>query len=157
MNALSPLTPDTGAGERLRGHHVMLRADSLRLLLPQREVGAARNLEQQPRPSRERGVFVLGEGEDARPVVALSSAMRPLTEMPLDRFVLVQLSIGQADLWFAWSEVRVLMNLDLERHRVPPVMRNPGAPVDSWVRLDGGIALCSSAELLVEYALARRA
>src|SRR5512140_3777014 len=60
------------------GNFVMLRADSLRLLLPQQEVGAAEYIEQAPRALPERGWFEYGSGEGARPVIALSAQMPPI-------------------------------------------------------------------------------
>jgi hypothetical protein len=63
---------------------VVLRADTLRLLLPQADVGAASYLDQLPQAIP--GVFRRGGAAGEQAVVALSSQMRPLRQYPKDRF-----------------------------------------------------------------------
>jgi hypothetical protein len=138
---------------RLNGNFVLLRADSLRLLLPQADVGAAEYVEHELRPSGEPGVYEHGEGDDLRWVVALSSAMRPLSAFPADRFVLASLRTGDSALSFAWNEVQVLIDAQLERHELPAAMQTPGAPIDAYIERDGQVVLCASAESVVSYAL----
>src|SRR5690349_4547840 len=77
---------DTPMSEPLRGNFVLLRADKLRLLLPQDHVGEASYLEEPPEPTELPGVFMRsGEaGEDL--IVAMSSRMKPLQSFPPDRF-----------------------------------------------------------------------
>ena len=132
-------------GARLRGNYVMLRADKLRLLLPQGDIGAAEYVDSTPQPSGEAGLFLQGEGESARPVVALSSEMRTLADFPADRFLLTRLGGESAGLSFAWNEVRVLIEPGLAMHALPSAMQTADAPIDAYVELDGELALCTSA------------
>ena len=52
---------------RLRGNFVLLRADTLRLLLPQHEVGAAEYIEGAPGPGSAGGLFEYGDGDGPWP------------------------------------------------------------------------------------------
>ena len=146
------MKPD-GSG-RMSGNFVVLRADSLRLLLPQQEVGAAQYVEHELRPSVEPGLFEYGQADAWRQVVALSGQMRPLPQFPADRFVLAALPAGEGALSFAWNEVKVLIDADLERHPLPALLQVPGAPIEAYVERDGELLLCTSAERVVAYATA---
>lgn len=138
----------------MSGNFVLLRADSLRLLLPQQDVGAAEYVEHAPRPAGEPGLYEHGQGDDLRSVVALSREMKPLARFPADRFVLAKLHAADSALSFAWNEVRVLIAATLERRELPAVMRAPGAPIDAYVEHDGHVVLCTTAQRLVSYAIA---
>lgn len=142
-----------GAG-RIRGNFVLLRADSLRLLLPQQDVGAAAYVEHEPRATEQPGMYEHGEGDDLRLVVALSDRMRPLARFPVDRFVLASLEADDAGLSFAWNEVQVLIDAEFERHELPTALRVPGAPIDAYMERDGEVVLCTTAERVLAYALA---
>jgi hypothetical protein len=130
----------------LPGNFVVLRADSLRLLLPQQEVGAADYVDSAPLPSGEVGVFFCGEGDARRSVVALSERMRLLADFPRGRFLVTSLRTPELELSFAWDEVRVLIGVRLERHPLPPAMRLAGGPIHGYVEHAGELLLCSSAE-----------
>lgn len=129
----------------LRGHFVLLRAQQLRLLLTQAEVGVAEYVEEAPRATALPGRFLMGHGGQAREVVALSAQMRPLAVFPPDRFVLTRLHAGDADLSFAWNEARVLIDAPIERWPLPPAMRVPGAPINGYVEHQGELYLCTTA------------
>lgn len=138
----------------LQGNFVVLRADSLRLLLPQDEVGAADYVDSAPVPSGEPGVFFCGGADAPRSVVALSERMRPLAEFPGGRFLVTSLRAPELELSFAWDEVRVLIGVRLERHPLPPAMRVAGAPIEGYVEHAGELLLCSSAEQVLACAVA---
>jgi hypothetical protein len=139
---------------RISGNFVMLRAESLRLLLPQQDVGAAQYVEHEPRAMAQPGVFEHGEGDDARWVVALSAQMRPLARFPGDRIVLASLEADGAALSFAWDEVQVLIDAEFERHELPMALRVPDAPIDAYVERDGEVVLCTTAKRVLAYAMA---
>ena len=134
------------AGSALQGNFVVLRADALRLLLPQQEVGAADYVDSAPVPSGEAGVFFCGEADARRSVVALSDRMQPLAEFPAGRFLVTSLRTPELELSFAWDEVRVLIGVRLEQHPLPPAMRLPGTPIHGYVEHAGELLLCSTAE-----------
>lgn len=136
------------------GNFVVLRADALRLLLPQEDVGVAHYLEGEPPAAGEAGLFRQGEGEAARTVLALSEQLRPLQRFPRERFLLTRLHAGDDELVLAWNEVRVLIGVQFARQPLPPAMRLPGAPIDGYVDQDGELLLCSSAARVLAYALA---
>lgn len=129
----------------LDGDFVMLRADGLRLLLPQQDVGAAAHRDAKA-------------GSGGSGVVALSATMEPLAAVPADRFVVTALhgaGPGEA-LSFAWNEVRVLIDARLRWHPLPAAMRVPGAPVSGYVEEGGEVLLCTTAAHVVAAAAAAR-
>lgn len=138
----------------LHGNFVMLRADTLRLLLPQREVGAAEHIEGAPRPGSAGGLFEFGTGDDAMAVVALSGRMEPLATWPRERFVVTRLAAGDAELSFAWNEARVLIDARLERRPLPAAMRVAGAPIEGYVEHEGELLFCTTARHVIEAACA---
>jgi hypothetical protein len=135
---------------------VMLRADSLRLLLPQQDVGAAEYIDGVPRPTEAPGLFEHGSGDSLRRVVALSGQMAALAAFPADRFVLTRLIAGGIELSFAWNEVRVLIAVELQPHPLPPAMRAGGGPIAGYVEHDGEVLLCSTAAQVMAYAASGR-
>lgn len=135
---------------------VLLRADTLRLLLPQQEVGAAEYIEHDPRPTATPGLFEYGAGDGLRRIVALSGQMRSLSTFPGGRFVLTRLLAGEGELSFAWSEVRVLIDAEFEPHPLPAALRAQGAPIDAYVEHDGEVLLCSTASAVLAYAASPR-
>lgn len=133
-----------------RGNFVVLRAGALRLLLPHDDVGAAEYLGGAPVGPAQAGVFefeVLGE---RRAVVALSERLRPLERFPAGRFVLARLHGGEAS--FAWDEVRVLIDAEVDPRPLPPAMHRAGGPVDGYVQLGGELLLCATASRVLAYA-----
>jgi hypothetical protein len=149
-----PAAANESRADGLRGNFVMLRADGLRLLLPQHEVGAAEYVDGTVQPAGAGGFFSLGEGADARTVVALSGRLRPLAQWPTGRFVLTRLESGAGELSLAWNEARVLIDAHLELHPLPPVLRVPGAPLQGYVEHAGELVFCTTARAVVEAALA---
>jgi hypothetical protein len=139
---------------RMRGNFVLLRADSLRLLLPQQDVISTEYIESTPSATSEPGIFT--HAEDAgmqRKVLAFSGEMHAMTIFPSDRILLTQLADDQHDISFAWSEVRVLIDTELERHALPVVMQGPAAMVDSYLELDGELVFVSNAQQLISHAI----
>lgn len=149
-----PAAANESGAAGLCGNFVMLRADGLRLLLPQGEVGAADYVDGHARPTGAGGFFEIGDGGDARSVVALSGRLRPLAQWPPGRFVVTRLESGAGELSFAWNEARVLIDARLERHPLPPAMRAPGAPIQGYVEHEGELVFCTTARDVIEAALA---
>lgn len=137
------------------GNFVLLRADTLRLILPQQDVGAAQYIEHEPRAAGEPGVFEHGQGDDARRVVALSAGMRPLEVFPRDRFVLASLVAGERTLACAWNEVQVLIDAQFERQPLPAALQAPGVPIEGYAERDGELVLFTTARGVLSYATAR--
>ena len=132
--------------DKLHGNYVLLRADSLRLLLPQSDVGATEHIGTAPQPTDDAGMFMQGEGDAARAVVALSAEMRAALAFPPERFLLTPLRSHWGELAFVWDEVRILISPRLERQALPAAMRLENAPIDAYVELDGELAFCTTAE-----------
>jgi hypothetical protein len=135
--------------EILRGNFVVLRAGALQLLLPQEEVGAAEHIDLAVHPTARPGVFAQGEGSDSREVVAPSEHLRSLETFPADRFVLTRL--GRHPVQFAWNEVRVLIDAELEVQPLPDVMQMKDGLIDGFVAFDGTLALCTTADRVVSF------
>jgi hypothetical protein len=130
-----------------RGDFVMLRADSLRLLLPQHDVNVSEYLEQAPTPTDNPGLFSFAE-VTGKPqlVAALSDQMQMMTTFPSGRFLLTRLS-GNPELLLAWTEMRVMIDAALEFHPIPQIVRGGGALIDAYVEMDDGeLAFCTTAD-----------
>jgi hypothetical protein len=134
----------------------MLRAGSLRLLLPQEEVGAARYLGVRPEPSGEPGLFRLGDDPAGHYLAAISEQMTVLPEWPADRFVVAALGQGGEGLGWCWDELQVLIEVELQPRPVPAVLVSPHTPVEYYAEHAGELAYLCAATRLTEFALARR-
>ncbi|MEO5669144.1 MAG: hypothetical protein ABIR26_00505 [Ramlibacter sp.] len=137
-----------------RGNFVLLRAGTLRLLLPQDQVGDAEYVEHTVRPTETPGLFAYGDEGGQRLVVALSDHMLGLSEFPRDRFVLTRLANTRYDLSFAWHEVRVLIDTTLERRQLPAPLGADAGPIEDYTMIDDEPVLCSTAEAVVSFTLA---
>jgi hypothetical protein len=152
MNAI-PMSRGA-ASSRMRGNFVLLRADSLRLLLPQQDVSSTEYIESTPISTPQPGIFSSKEDVNSgHRVLALSDQMHALATFPNDRFLLTQLANDQDDFSFAWNEVRVLIDAELEQYALPAVMQGPDALIDSYIELDGELVFCLSAQRLVSHAV----
>ena len=150
--------PDIRLPASLRGNFVLLRADSLRLVFPQNEVGAAEYLESTLVAAEGHGILSNPAGDGSRRFAALSAQMTLLPACPADRFVVTPLGGDKADheLGWCWNEVRVLIDVELQPQRLPAVLLDPNTPVDHYVSYGGEIAYMCSARRLSAYALAQR-
>ncbi len=146
---------------QLRGNYVLLTADSLRLLLPQHEVGAAEYLEGALEPSAQPGLLQLQGVPGERRFAALSARMSLLPNCPPDRFLVSSLGEGngagevESGLGWCWNEMKILIDVDLRAQPLPAVLLARHAPVDCYVELDGLLAYPCSADRLQAYALAQ--
>lgn len=146
--------PEPRPSLALSGNYVMLRADTLRLLLPQQEVGAAEYLGVTLEPGDEPGLLRQADGQSARCFAALSAQMTLLPQCPSDRFVATVLGEKSDDIAWCWNEVQVLINVELQPRQLPAVLLAPHTPVDQYVDHEGGIVYLCSARRLRAYALA---
>lgn len=139
---------------KLRGDFVLLRADSLRLLIPQREVASTEYIDQAPVATAEPGVFALGKQPGGtQEVLALSAQMDLLDKFPPDRFLLTRFTGSRQGAALAWTEVRVLIDTELEFHAMPAVMQGHGALIDAYVEIDRELAFCTTAQRMLPESL----
>ena len=87
---------------------------------------------------------------------AIAEANDQLLTKWSDRFLLASLATEAGDMAMAWDEVRVLMEAEIECQALPESMRAPGAPIKSYVHLDGEIALYTSADRVMAFAFDSR-
>lgn len=137
----------------IRGNYVLLRADTLRLLLPQHEVGAAEHLSGRLHAADTAGLLRQADDPAHRRYAALSMQMKLLPSCPADRFVLTRLGKDSDDLGWCWNDIKVLIDVELRPLPVPAVLMAPYTPVDRFVEHEGAIAYLSSAQRLRTYAL----
>ncbi len=131
---------------QLRGDFVLLRADTLHLLLPQRDVKATEYRESVPTPGVERGVFGLETADgQQRPVAALSASMALVEVFPMKRFLLTRMEGDERGLALAWNEVRVLIDATLMVQPLPAILQGARCVADAYVELDGELAFCTTA------------
>jgi hypothetical protein len=139
---------------RMRGDYVLLRADGLRLLLPQRDVVATEYREQAPRPGTQAGLFMLPQGLGGdQDVVALSQDLTRLEHFPEDRHLLTRLAAAGRRLALAWSEVRVLIDTELEFHALAAILRSAEGVIDAYVEIDDEPAFCTTAQRMLAQVL----
>ena len=149
MNAtLSHNTPTV-----LRGNLVLLRANTLRLLLPLSEVGGARHLDATPLPSDQPGLFEHRGAEGSQTLIALSDAMRPLLAYPALRFVITPIQSAYGVMLFSWDEVSVLIDANLHAQSVPAGSVSRESAVQHFVEMGDKIAFCCTAQKLTDFAL----
>ena len=142
-------------GRTVRGNYVLLRADTLRLLLPQSDIQSTDYMQTRPEPiDGESGLLHMPNSDDGAVYVALSSDMRLLGACPSDRFVSTRLQ-GDVDVQWCWSEVRVLMDAQLSCEAVPPVLLAPHTPVHEMVAVGDDWAYLCSADVLQQFALSQ--
>jgi hypothetical protein len=136
----------------LKGHYVMVRAGTLRLLLPQASVGAAEYGRRNYVPTPHRGVFAIEVDGTPEPAMAASEFLTPLADMPRERFVLTRFGEVQKDpCWLAWDEVRVFIEPQFALRSLPVALRSPGMPVTSYVEYAGDIMLCANGSAVLSY------
>lgn len=131
----------------------MLRADTLRLLLPQSEVGAAEYLEDRPEPTNEPGLLRLSGETGERNFAALSPRMTLLPACPAERFVVATLGSAGDGLGWCWDELKVLIDIELQPQPLPAVLVAPFTPVECYVEHAGELAYLCSADRLAGFAL----
>lgn len=140
----------------LRGNFVLLGAGPLSLLLPQDAVGAASYLEEAPAPTDLPGVFTRRGDAGDEAVVALSPRLWPLPEYPAERFLLTTLHTPQGEFAFGWTDVQVMIDVELTVQPLPPPLGWEGGPLQSFVEIDGKVAFCCDPQQLAERVFAQR-
>ena len=147
---MPPITSQALGVSLSNGAYVLVCADALRLVLPQRDLGESIYLESDPNPTDEPGVFeTTTHGGQSICVMALSENLMPLDSFPSSRFVLTRLAAPQP-LLLAWSEVRVLMDATLERKPLPPILCNPAIEFEAYTQVDNDqLAFCMNATQLL--------
>lgn len=160
MQTLStiPVAPSAGNGSSnsgaVPGNYVLLRADGLRLVLPQRDVRSTDYMASRPvRMDGQDGLLHVPDSIDTAVYVAVSAGMQLLEECPPDRFISTVLQ--GMDVHWCWSEVRVLLNAELHPLPLPVSVIAPGTPVREVVAVGGEWAYICSAEMLQQFALTR--
>lgn len=145
------------ATRTVRGSYVLLRADTLRLLVPQTEIKNTDYLQTRPVSIEgEQGLLHIPGSTDGAVYVAVSAGMRLLNECPADRFVSTSMQNG-LDVHWCWSDVRILVDADLRVEALPPVMLAPYTPVREMAFIDGNEwAYMCSAEMLQQFALSQK-
>ena len=135
---------------KMRGDFVLLRADSLRLLLPQREVTSTEYLDHAPATTVEAGIFVLDDPQGPeQPVAALSENLSLLDRFPQDRFLLTRFAGAGQPTALAWNDVRVLIDTELEFHALPAIMQGEAGLIDAYVEIDHELVFCTSAQRML--------
>lgn len=159
MQSLSslPVAPRAGAlGRSVQGSYLLLRADGLRLLVPQADVQSTDYMQARPELIEgESGLLHVPGSEDGAVYVAISADMRLLDECPSDRFVSIRFH-GGVDVQWCWSEVRVLIDVQLPCEPLPPVLLAEHTPVRELVAVGEEWAYLCSAEVLQQFALSPR-
>ena len=149
---MSPVGNELFSSGPIRGNYVLLRADGLRLVLPQRDIRSTDYMMSRPvRMDGENGLLHVPGSTDAAVYVAVSAGMQLLEECPADRFISTVLQ--GLDVHWCLSDVRVLLNAELHPLPLPVSLIAPGTPVREVVAVGGEWAYMCSAEILQQFAL----
>ena len=149
---VSPVGNELFSSGPIRGNYVLLRADGLRIVLPQRDIRSTDYMMSRPvRMDGENGLLHVPGSTDAAVYVAVSAGMQLLEECPADRFISTVLQ--GLDVHWCWSDVRVLLNAELLPLPLPVSLIAPGTPVREVVAVGGEWAYMCSAETLQQFAL----
>jgi hypothetical protein len=124
----------------VRGNFVFVRADGLRLMLPQEQVGAAE--------------YRRAGEEGGRIYAALSAGMTLLDDCPPERFVVTTLGDGSDGVAWCWNELQVLIGIELHPRPLPATLVGPSTPVGHYVEHAGELAFLCDAPRLQAFALA---
>lgn len=136
-----------------RGNYVLLRADGLRLLVPQADIQSTDYMQARPELIEgESGLLHMPGSEDKVVYIAISEGMRLLDECPPERFVSTRFH-GGVDVQWCWSEVRVLIDVQLPCEPLPPVLLAEHTPVRELVAVGEDWAYLCSAEMLQQFVL----
>ncbi len=128
-----------------QGKYVLLRADKLRLLMPQTEIDAIEHLDSQPQPSEIPCFLTMPDGGDTCYLV-LSDDFTLLETCPDDRFVTTRITTeeGMETEW-CWSETRVLQDFTPEIYEIPAILLNTASPLRQYTLMDNQpVFVCSS-------------
>ncbi|MDO5653758.1 MAG: hypothetical protein Q4G39_06610 [Brachymonas sp.] len=150
-----PVSSPSAPTRQLQGNFILLRADKLRLLLPQEGIQSTDYLQGRPELIEgETGLLHIPDSEDGAVYVAVGSDMHLLDMCPADRFVTT--SMHGLDVRWCWSEVRVLMQANLYCEALPAVLLSPHTPVREIVAVGNDWAYLCSAEGLQQFALSAK-
>jgi hypothetical protein len=138
----------------LRGHFVLLRAGTLRLLLRQSEVGAVEYLIDTPVGGAMPGLLRMRGGGE-RIYAALGPDLSLLCECPRERFVAAPFASAGDGIAWCWDELRVLIDVELQPIPVPASLLRASPPAEAYVELDGAPAFLCDAVRFAEYVFAR--
>lgn len=160
MQTLSPLpvAPHVATAARaVQGSYVLLRADSLRLLLPQSDIQSTDYMQARPELIEgESGLLHVPGSADGAVYVAISSDMRVLDACPADRFVSTRLR-GGVDVQWCWTEMRVLHDVQLQCEPLPAVLQAPYTPVREIAATGNNEwAYLCSADMLQQFVLSQK-
>ena len=127
---------------------VFLRADNLRLLIPQTEVAAIGHLDARPEPSGLPGLLAVPGRDDACYLV-LSGDFGLLDSCPDNRFVTTRMYTddGMETFW-CWEEARVLLDFAPEIHPIPDVLLTAKSPLREYALMDEQLVFLCHAETL---------
>lgn len=150
--------------ERLQGDYVLLRADTVRLLLPQTQLLDIVHLQNRATTSahcitQPAELITVADGVEASTqhfqYATLSDELALLPDVPVNRFVVTTHQQTGAVYW-CWSEVQLLNNLSLMSQLLPPIVRTELTPFQGIVTLaDGKQAFTCSFDDVLHY-LAQR-
>ncbi|QTD45418.1 hypothetical protein [Ottowia testudinis] len=137
--------------------YVLVRADELRLLLPQSDVGVAEYLDGALEPLDGAGLLLNpADAEASKFYAALSSHMKPLPEAPEGRFLTTTLGDAGDPLHWCWNEVRVVPGSAITPLTLPPALRAPYSPITEFALFEDHVVFLCDAARVTEFAFAHR-
>lgn len=138
-----------------RGRYALLRADTLRLLIPQAALGDTQHLNQRPVASDIPGLLTL-PGRDDTCFLVLSEQLHLLDHCPDNRYVTTKMTAEDGtEMHWCWTEVRMLIDFIPQIHPVPEVLLRASSPLRHYAIMDGEPVFPCSAQILQELVLSQ--
>lgn len=140
-----------------QGDYVLLRADNLRLILPQEEVGAAEYIPKGLRPPDDLGLMGHESEEYATAFyIALDADFRPITQdIPRDRYLATLLG-KRENLYWCWSDVDVLIDFSFNPLPMPEVLQARHPLLKGYIIFEEQPVFICDAEAVINFALGNK-
>ncbi len=144
--------------QRLRGDYVLLRADSLRLVVCQENIISIKHLKDRKvanlhcLSNRDQLFSAMNDNDNQQPVfVALSDKLALTDSIARNRYV-VTTHKKNADICWCWSGVQLLNHVDMPLAPMPALLCSALTPINAIVTLaDGKQAFVCDFEQLLNY------
>ncbi|MDO5675003.1 MAG: hypothetical protein Q4G66_08825 [bacterium] len=130
------------------GQYIYLRADNLRLLVPQEDMGEVEHLNIQPVASGTPGLLASPDDSESC-FIALSDSMRLMDYCPDGRYVTTKLPpVEGMEIRCCWTEVHILIDYQPHWQDVPEILLLADSPLRHFAIMnDQPVFLCAGQAL----------
>lgn len=154
----SRLLPSLPASKAGVGNFVLLRADNIRLLFPESQIGVPEYLQDNLSVvdgADGMGLFCVNNEKNGHVYMALSDQIQILKEPPVNRSVVTPIRSAEGgEVRWCWSEVKNISQHSVYLQTLAPAMLVSDTLVSHFAEVDGNLAFLCDAGQLLHHALA---